>query len=92
MIWLDNTKVSKSTHHSGLMRVSTQLQQSLGKAATGVAGPDWIKDSTPADWFLTAEIFTPEERLGFAELLQQRQAILSLLLVHHMPYLHHMKL
>ncbi len=77
MIWFDNTKVSKSTHHSGLMRVSTQLQQSLGKAATGVAGPDWIKDSTPADWFLTAEIFTPEERPGFAELLEQRPCRLA---------------
>ncbi|MFI5355967.1 MAG: glycosyltransferase [Opitutales bacterium] len=72
MIWFDTTKSARSGHHSGLIRVSTRLQTALGAAARAVTGPDWQADAQRTDWFLTAEIFTPEERPGWTELLAHR--------------------
>ncbi len=77
MIWFDNTKVARASHHSGLVRVSTQLQQRLGTRATSVVDLDWTRDADATDWFLTAEIFTPAERPGWDELLEQRPCRLA---------------
>ncbi|MCF7687574.1 MAG: glycosyltransferase family 4 protein [Cephaloticoccus sp.] len=72
MIWLDNTKAVRASHHSGLLRVAGELQLRLGGFATGVAGLDWVKQAEDQHWFLTAEIFTPDERPGWADLLVER--------------------
>jgi len=77
MIWFDNTKVARVSHHSGLMRVSTQLQQRLGAEVTSVVSLDWVGQATTGDWFITADIFTPTERPGWADLLDQRPCRLA---------------
>lgn len=77
MIWLDQTKSSRAGHHSGLMRVSAKLRETLGPAAQTVADLTWIKQTTERDWFVTAEVFSPDERPGWAELLAQRPCRLA---------------
>jgi len=69
MIWLDTTKSSKSGHHSGLMRVTSRLLHELGTTATSVVGAGWRDQANAEDWFLTAEVFAPGEREGWADLL-----------------------
>ncbi|HVS52247.1 MAG TPA: glycosyltransferase [Opitutaceae bacterium] len=72
MIFFDATKAGRARHHSGLTRVSARLRAELGAAAQEVRWPDWPGDATRDDWFLTAEIFSPEERPGFVEFLARR--------------------
>lgn len=77
MIWLDGTKSSKAGHHSGLMRVTSRLRDELGTSATVVAGMDWLKRAERADWFLTAEVFAPDERPGWSEMLASKPCRLA---------------
>ena len=73
MIFLDVTKTGPSGHRSGLTRVSGRLREELGEAATTGRWPEIGAAVRRADdWFLTAEIFSPEERPGFAEFLDRR--------------------
>jgi glycosyltransferase involved in cell wall biosynthesis len=78
MIFFDVTKASRATHRSGLTRVSDRLRTSLGPAATETAwaapAGGWTNLQTvrPDDWLLTAELFSEEERPGFAAFLQRR--------------------
>lgn len=78
MILFDATKTGSARHRSGLTRVSTRLRESLGAAATAVSWDPARRQlvGTPAgrpgagDWFLTAELFSEEERPGFTEFLR----------------------
>ena len=77
MIWLDTTKLGKSGHHSGLMRVTSRLSKELGDDATEIRGTDWIERAEKGDWFLTAEVFSPDEREGWADMLESRPCRLA---------------
>lgn len=77
MIWLDQTKSNRAGHHSGLVRVATRLREELGEDATAVGGMDWAKDARAGDWFLTAEVFSAEERPGWDKLVDQRSCRLA---------------
>jgi glycosyltransferase involved in cell wall biosynthesis len=72
MIFFDVTKAGSARQRSGLMRVSEQLRGALGLAAAPVAWPKWDRAVKRGDWFLTPELFSPEERPGFAEFLDAR--------------------
>lgn len=69
MIYFDVTKAGSAAHRSGLMRVSARLADGLGTAATAVRWADWERSAGPTDWFFTGELFSEEERPGFAEFL-----------------------
>lgn len=77
MIWFDTTKAARSGHHSGLMRVSARLRAAFGDGATDAPDPGWTREAKADDWFLTAEVFAPEERPGFAEVLRRRPCRLA---------------
>jgi glycosyltransferase involved in cell wall biosynthesis len=75
MIYFDVTKTGGAGHRSGLTRVSRRLRDELGTSACEVA---WnsrragLKPPAAAalrrqDWFFTSELFSDEERPGFAE-------------------------
>lgn len=72
MIWFDTTKSGRSGHHSGLLRMNRRLLAELGASATAVAGTAWSRQAQTHDWFLTAEVFSPDERPGWAELMANR--------------------
>jgi len=81
MIWFDVTKADRTGHRSGLQRVSARLGSELGAAVTPVCwtAAGWAEAATgrgvtpgPADWLLTAELFSAEERPGFAAWLAAR--------------------
>lgn len=81
MICFDVTKAGRSGHRSGLQRVSARLGGELGAAVTPVrwTGTGWVEAATgrvvapgPADWLLTAELFSEEERPGFTAWLAAR--------------------
>lgn len=80
MILFDTTKTGTATHRSGLNRVGTRLRAALGAAATAAV---WdmparsmltLAGTTPhpADWLLTAELFSEAERPGFGAWLDMR--------------------
>lgn len=78
MIHFDVTKAGHSSHRSGLLRVSARLREALGPAATEVRWDEGLRDyrklvrveTRPGDWFLTAEVFAPDERPGFADFMR----------------------
>jgi len=83
MIYYDVTKTGSASHRSGLIRVGTRLRQELGGAAVPVvwsdrrrtfvaAGADVPVPLTPADWLLTAELFSEAERPGFWDFLRAK--------------------
>jgi len=71
-IWYDCTKSAKASHRSGLQRVAQKLLAELGEAAVPTCGVEWAQRAKAGDWFLTAEVFAPNERPGFAEILANR--------------------
>lgn len=73
MISFDVTKSATASHRSGLMRVSARLQETFGEAATPVRWETWHRQLGPQDWFLTAELFSEEERPGFTAFLRNGQ-------------------
>lgn len=74
MIFLDVTKTRAARHHSGLTRVTSRLAAELGSAARPVIWPDLRKEPWGAgDWFLTAELFSEEERPGWSSFLESRR-------------------
>lgn len=77
MIWFDCTKAAKTAHHSGLQRVSMRLRTELGAAAAPVAGWDWVGPAGREDWWLTAEVFAPDERPGWSEVMENRPCRLA---------------
>ena len=72
MIFFDVTKSGGAGHRSGLLRVSARLAEELGDSMRAVSWPTWDRKRGAADWFLTAELFSEEERLGIAEFLATR--------------------
>ncbi len=97
MIYFDVTKTGSGGHRSGLMRVSSRLRQQLGAAATEVmwhrgalklASDKTALTLTPADWFLTSELFSEEERPGFATFLASRPCQLAAIFHDAIPLKH----
>lgn len=73
MIFFDVTKTGAAGHRSGLTRVSRRLRDGLGLTAREVGWPPVLPASlTPADWYLTAELFSEEERPGLTAFLDAR--------------------
>ena len=78
MIYFDVTKAARSGHRSGLQRVSARLGAALGAAATEVVWDEGLRDHRklvrvnpePGDWFVTAEVFSGEERPGFGNFVR----------------------
>ena len=88
MLFFDVTKAGKSGHRSGLMRVSVRLEQELGTAATEVRWQDWNRTVARDDWFLTAELFSEEERPGFSEFIRTRPCHLAAIFHDAIPLRH----
>ncbi|HVW21144.1 MAG TPA: glycosyltransferase [Opitutaceae bacterium] len=72
MIYFDATKTGAAGPGSGLRRVSARLREELGAGAAPVSWAEWDRRAGPGDWFLTSELFAPEERPGFAAFLAGR--------------------
>jgi hypothetical protein len=72
MILFDVTKSGGAGHRSGLLRVSARLAEELGDAMRAVSWPSWDRTPGASDWFLTAELFSEEERAGIADFLAKR--------------------
>jgi glycosyltransferase involved in cell wall biosynthesis len=80
MIFFDVTKTDPAGHRSGLTRVNARLRDGFGAAATAVSWDAAARRfSAPAqtpfhakDWFLTAELFSEDERPGFTGFLTSR--------------------
>lgn len=77
MIFFDVTKSGGVGHRSGLLRVSARLAEELGDAMRAVSWPSWDRKLGAADWFLTAELFSEEERPGISEFLAKRSGRLA---------------
>ncbi len=69
MINVDTTKTGGTRHRSGLTRVTARLLEALGAAAEPVTWPFAVRPGRNQDWFLTAELFSEEERPGFTGFL-----------------------
>lgn len=87
MILFDTTNASGWGHGSGLSRVSRRLLAGLGDQATPVL---WGKlpPLGPADWFVTPELFSEEERPGLGALLEARPCHLGALYHDAIPIKH----
>jgi len=81
MIYFDTTNTRRVRHHSGLVRVSRRLLSALGAEARPVFWKNgrWHADEggvlaefTAADWLLTAELFSEEERPGLGAFIAQK--------------------
>ena len=88
MIFFDVTKAGGSGHRSGLMRVSGRLADELGAAATPIRWPAWNRQAAATDWFLTGEIFSPDERPDFDAFLGQRPCRLAAIFHDAIPLKH----
>lgn len=71
MILFDTTKTAAAGHRSGLVRVSRRLLEEFGSRARPVQWP-LVSNPDPADWYLTAELFSEAERPGFSAWLESR--------------------
>ncbi|HEX2101087.1 MAG TPA: glycosyltransferase [Candidatus Synoicihabitans sp.] len=67
------TKTSSARHASGLLRVTRRLQQEFGPEVQPVVWSKWNRQTTPSDWFLTAELFNESERPGATRFLEERR-------------------
>jgi glycosyltransferase involved in cell wall biosynthesis len=86
MIYFDVTKSGSASHRSGLTRVSSRLLAALGPRAVPVV---WDRGGlraattgkpvapAPSGWFLTPELFSADERPGFAAWLDARPCRLA---------------
>ena len=99
MIFFDVTKSGAARHQSGLMRLSTRLQQELGAVAHPVAwdarrgGWRRVAGRAPvalaaADWLFTAELFSEAERPGWWAFLRRRECRLAALFADAIPLQH----
>lgn len=85
MIYYDVTKAGTSRHRSGLMRVSTRLGEALRGEVRAVRWQGGFQDVATgaavrfsrADWLLTAELFSEEERPGFGDFIAARPCRLA---------------
>lgn len=75
MIFFDVTKAARARQRSGLMRTSERLRTALGADVVPVRWGEWEAGRLGVgDWYLTAEVFAPDERPGFAEFLARHGA------------------
>ena len=99
MIYFDVTKSGGARHQSGLMRLSARLREELGPQAKPVRWDDrsraWVLSGAkavvsflPADWLLTAELFSEGERPGFWRFLQERPCRLAAVFADAIPLRH----
>ncbi|MBC8039105.1 MAG: hypothetical protein H7Y06_01035, partial [Opitutaceae bacterium] len=81
MIYFDTTNTRRARHHSGLVRVGSRMLSALGDGARPVFWKSgrWHADDggglagfTAADWLLTSELFSEEERPGLGGFLAQK--------------------
>ena len=83
MIYYDVTKMGGARGRSGLTRVSSRLREELGASVAPVAwdgrrrrfvvsGDGRPVAFAPADWLLTVELFSGDERPGFREFIAGR--------------------
>lgn len=72
MIHLDVTKTTGARHRSGLTRVTSRLLAELGAHAAPSRWPSAANTRRPGppDWWLTAELFSEEERPGITAFLE----------------------
>ncbi len=88
MIFFDTTKTGAAGHRSGLTRVSARLRDELGAGATPVAWDEAAARAQPADWFLTTELFSGDERPGFPAFLAARPCRLAAVFHDAIPLKH----
>ena len=95
MIYFDTTKTGRPGQRSGLNRVSARLRQSLGAAAQEVIWKSGVRDAVgnavtlrAEDTFLTSELFSEEERPGFAKFLSARSGRLAAIFHDAIPLQH----
>ncbi len=70
MIWFDHTKARATRHKSGLMRVSARLAEELGEEARLAPWSEVQRRASARDWFVTAELFSEQERPGFRAFIE----------------------
>lgn len=99
MIWYDVTKMGGKAARSGLTRLSARLRRELGAAVTEVtwqarrrawtnAGTGEVVRPAATDWLLTVELFSDDERPGFAAWLQARTCRLAAVFHDAIPLRH----
>jgi glycosyltransferase involved in cell wall biosynthesis len=95
MIFFDTTRTGRSGQRSGLNRVSARLRESLGPAAQEVNWNSGLRDThgkrvTPeaGDTFLTSELFSEDERPGFARFVSARPCRLAAIFHDAIPLQH----
>ena len=93
MIYFDVTKTGSAGHRSGLTRVSSRLAEELGGAAVAVVWDGGIRPAqgggklelTPADWWLTSELFSEEERPGIGAFIAAHPCRLAAIFHDNIP-------
>lgn len=93
MIYFDVTKTGSAGHLSGLTRVSSRLAEELGGAAVAVVWDGGIRPAqgggklelTPADWWLTSELFSEEERPGIGAFIAAHPCRLAAIFHDNIP-------
>ena len=94
MIFFDVTKTGWARHRSGLTRVSARLAEELGAAAAPVrwdrgafrpAHGGGTLDLRPADWLLTGELFSEEERPGLGAFIAAKPCRLAAIFHDNIP-------
>lgn len=88
MIYFDVTKAGKAGHRSGLMRVSGRLADELGESAREIRWPAWDHRVQANDWFFTGELFSEQERPGFADFIRSRPCRLAAIFHDAIPLKH----
>jgi glycosyltransferase involved in cell wall biosynthesis len=89
MIFFDVTKAGGAGHRSGLMRVSARLADGLRDVSTEVRWPAWnFAEVSRDDWFLTGELFSEEERPGFAAFVENPPCRLAAIFHDAIPLKH----
>jgi len=88
MILFDVTKSRSVRHRSGLARLSERLRDELGAEAASVTWLEAQERATPADWFVTSELFSESERPGFTEFLRRKRCRTAAIFADAIPITH----
>jgi len=72
MIYFDLTQTGSARHRSGLTRVTSRLRDEAAGAFSPVVWNRWTREVQSEDWFLSAELFSEEERPGLTNWLRRR--------------------
>lgn len=93
MIYFDVTKTGSAGHRSGLVRVTSRLAEELGAVAVPVVWDGGFRPAAggaavvpvPADWLLTAELFSEEERPGIGAFIAAHPCRLAAIFHDNIP-------